>query len=79
MGVTVALGDTTPLRIGSVGNGREEAGLVGASDAMGKSIVSEDEIRSGMRASYAKLSHSLISNSIGQARNSSDLSSSAEP
>ena len=41
------------LLIGFVGNGREETGLVGVSLTVGRSIVSEDAIRSGIAASYA--------------------------
>ena len=54
--VTVVLGDATQywfLWIGFVGNGREETGLVGVSLTVGRSIVSEDAIRSGISASYA--------------------------
>ena len=51
--VTVAVGDATQywcLRIGFIGNAR---GLVGVSGAVGRSIASEDAIRSGISASYA--------------------------
>ena len=63
--VTVVLGDAThgwirwihsaihAMRIGFVGNGREETGLVGVSRTVGRSIASEEAIRSGMSASYA--------------------------
>ena len=54
--VTLAVGDATQywcLRIGFIGNAR---GLVGVSGAVGRSIASEDAIRSGMSASYANLS-----------------------